>query len=81
MVRLGRLAWGVVRSLGALAAALGAVALMTACSTWATWATTGSLYRGRCTHLRVRGATDLSGVAVTVKVSTSWPGCPREARP
>jgi hypothetical protein len=54
---------------------------MTACSTWATWATTGSLYRGRCTHLRVRGATDLSGVAVTVKVSTSWPGCPREARP
>lgn len=45
-----------------------------------TWATTGSVYREPCTHVGVRGHSDLSGAAITVKITTDYPVCPREGR-
>lgn len=43
----------------------------------ATWATTGSLYRGRCTHVGARPASDAIGdYAVTVQVTTDGTSCP-----
>jgi hypothetical protein len=38
-----------------------------------TWASTGSVYRGPCNHVGLRPATDLSGVAATVQVTSTWP--------
>lgn len=57
-----------------LARLLQCVALA-ACSTWAT---TGSLYRGPCTHVGGRPASDGVGdYAVTAQISTDWAACPR----
>ncbi len=49
--------------------------LAAACSTWSS---TGSLYRGPCSHLGARPASDgVEDWGVTVQVSTDWPACPR----
>ena len=42
-----------------------------------TWLATGSLYRGRCSHVGGRVHSDDLGrdYAVTVQVSTDWPAC------
>src|ERR1700722_2437838 len=53
-------------------------AAMFALSSCATWMDSGSIYRGPCTHLGLRPATDGPGdYAVTVQVSTDYPRCPR----
>lgn len=54
-----------------------AILLVGAANACATWATSGSLYRGRCTHVGVRPASDAIGdYAVTVQVTTDAPRCP-----
>lgn len=53
------------------------LAMLSACSTWTTVTSTGSVYRGRCTHVGVRGAVANEGAAATLQVSTDWPGCSR----
>lgn len=40
------------------------------------WIGRGRVLTSPCRHFGVRGATDLSGVAVTVQVSTDDPVCP-----
>lgn len=45
-----------------------------------TWTQTGRLVDDPCVHVGVRPATDLSGAAVTLQVTTDWPGkCYRDA--
>ncbi len=47
-----------------------------------TWLATGSLYRGRCSHVGVRPSTDdlAHDWAVSAQVSTDWPACSRVYR-
>lgn len=45
---------------------------------WNTWTQTGSVYRGRCTHVGIRPATTGTDYAFTVQVSTDWPQCPKD---
>jgi hypothetical protein len=43
-----------------------------------TWASSGSLYRGECTHVGVRPASDGPGdYALTLQISTDEPACAR----
>jgi hypothetical protein len=53
-----------------------APALILAAAGCATWWTTGSLARGRCTHVGVRPASDGWGdVAATLQLSSDVPVC------
>ena len=46
------------------------------------WATTGSMYRGKCSHASARPASDGVGdYAATVQVSTDAPVCKEVYRP
>lgn len=55
-----------------------AVLALAHCAAWATWSSTGSLYRGPCTHVGLRPATDgIGDYAMTVQISTDGPQCGR----
>lgn len=69
-----------MRAIGAIVALLfaGSVAGLTCLTSGcASVASTGSVYRGRCTHIGVRPASDGAGdYALTVRVTTDAPVCP-----
>ena len=49
-----------------------ALAALAGCASW--WST-GRIVDGTCTHLGVRGHTDLTGVAVTLQLTHDWGYC------
>lgn len=54
--------------------------VIASCASCAPLASTGSVYRGRCTHVGVRPASDGAGdYALTVRVTTDAPACPEVA--
>jgi hypothetical protein len=59
--------------------AIAAMLAIAWCSSCALWASTGSVYRGQCTHVGLRPASDgIGDYAVTLQVSTDAPWCASE---